>query len=598
MKPTIISLVASLGAFASFAAADDVLYSRRASHLNRRFIDEQGNWNVSFFHINDVHAHLDEFNDSGTDCEEPEEGCYGGYARIKTKVNELKQAHPDHLWLNDGDEFQGTLFYSYYGPEKIAETVNDLGFDIGTLGNHEWDGGDEELGRYIENLTFPIVSCNVKSEYPLLKNNIKNYHIFEDKNLAVIGATTDDTPTISSVGKETKFLDPIEEVQKSIDEIREKYPDVKYIVALTHIGYDVDQELAKKTEGLSLIIGGHSHTLLGDMEDAEGKYPTIVEDKNGDEVFIVTSYRWGEYLGSINVLYDTDGKITAYHGAPIHMTNTTEQDEELQEKIESWRGPFEEFAAEVVGTTDTDLVQETCQDEDCLLGQVMADAMLEYRVNQTEGSDSEKPDFALINAGVVRAAISKGNITRGEILTSFPFGNTVVQLTYTGKELLSILEGCVSMVNQETKADISSWFQISDGLVVEYNPDNVAGKRLVSAKVNGEAIVDGQNYEIVTLDFLAGGGDSILVETSDFTTLDAQDQVLVDYVEAHTPLSPKLAKRVVKVDGQASDSDSDDTGSNSDETDEVETTDGNQESSANMIAASMWVAVAAVMVSL
>lgn len=545
---------------------------------------------LAFFHVNDVHSHLDEFSSSGTDCEEPEEGCYGGYARIKAKVEELKKAQPDNLWLNAGDEFQGTLFYSFYGPEKISATVNDLGFDLMTLGNHEWDGGDDELGAFLANLTFPVVSCNVKSENKLLKEHIKNYHVFEDKNLAIIGATTLEVPSISSPGEKTKFLDPVKEVQKAVDEIHDKFPDVKYIVALTHIGYEEDQELAKKTTGISLIIGGHSHTLLGDMEDAEGKYPTIVENKDGDEVFVVTSYRWGEYLGSINLLYDEDGKIMGYHGAPIHMTNTTSQDKELQAKIDAWRGPFEEFAAEVLGSTDAELVQETCQEEDCLMGQVMADAMLEYRQNMTAKTKTG-PDFALINAGGVRAAIGEGNITRGEVLTSFPFGNAVVELSYTGAEVRAILEGCVSMENQKTGAEIGSWFQVSRDLVVEYNPDNDAGKRLVSVTVADEPLDDKAEYRIVTLDFLAGGGDNIFVATKDFATLDLQDEVLVQYVEAHSPMSPKLAKRVVVTDKQPSDEDDAAGGDGKGEGKEEE--DDDAEDGAGVLGASLWAVVAA-----
>lgn len=381
-----------------------------------------------------------------------------------------------------------------------------------------------------------------------INSTLKNFHIFEDYELAVIGATTETTPFISSVGEGTTFLDPIEEIMKSVYEIRNT-TEIRRIVVLSHLGYDVDQELAEQSEGISLIIGGHSHTLLGDMEDAEGDYPTIVEDSTGEEVFIVTAYRWGEYLGYIDLTFDTDGRALAYHGAPIHMTNETAQDEDLQETVDGWRGPFEEFAAEVVGETSSLLDQETCQDGDCLLGEVMTDAMLEYRVNSTEGTDAPAPDLALINAGGIRASINVGDITRGEVLTSFPFGNAIVELMFTGEELWDILEGCVSGVNQESGAEVSSWFQVSAGTVIEYNPDNEAGSVLVSVEIDGEELDLERDYRVVTLDFLAGGGDSIFQTTTDFITLDTQDEVLVGYIEARTPLSPELEERVVAVSG-------------------------------------------------
>jgi 5'-nucleotidase len=103
--------------------AEDSLYSKRAS---KRFIDDDGNYNISFYHINDVHAHLDQFSSSGTDCTKPEKGCYGGYARVKTVLEETWPDHPDSLLLDVGDEFQGTLFYTFYGGEKIAETLNQV----------------------------------------------------------------------------------------------------------------------------------------------------------------------------------------------------------------------------------------------------------------------------------------------------------------------------------------------------------------------------------------------------------------------------------------------------------------------------------------
>jgi 5'-nucleotidase len=108
---------------AGLGLAEDSLYSKRASN---RFIDDDGNYNISFYHINDVHAHLDQFSSSGTDCTKPEKGCYGGYARVKTVLEETRPDHPDSLLLDVGDEFQGTLFYTFYGGEKIAETLNQV----------------------------------------------------------------------------------------------------------------------------------------------------------------------------------------------------------------------------------------------------------------------------------------------------------------------------------------------------------------------------------------------------------------------------------------------------------------------------------------
>lgn len=234
-----------------------------------------------------------------------------------------------------------------------------------TLGNHEFDGGDDKLGAFLANLTnIPIISANIQSNHTILNATIKPFHIYEKYGLAVIGVTTPETPSISSPGAGTTFSDPVKAVQDTIDYIK-RTTNITRIAAITHIGYEEDQKLAAETTGLQLIMGGHSHTLLGDMTGASGKYPTIVDNKDGDEVFIVTAYRWGEYLGYIDVTYDPSGKILAYHGAPIHLDNKTIAEPELKAEIIEWAEPFKVFAAQVLGESSVELDQTTCRAKEC-----------------------------------------------------------------------------------------------------------------------------------------------------------------------------------------------------------------------------------------
>lgn len=158
-----------------------------------------------------------------------------------------------------------------------------------TIGNHEFDGGDEMLGEFLDTLTFPIICANIESDNEILNRTIQPYHVYEEFELAVIGVTTTTIPSISSPGEGTTFSNVVQAVQNSIDEIRET-TNITRIAALTHIGYDEDQELAQKTTGLHLIMGGHSHTPLGTGGDEEGPYPTIVRNLDDEEVFVVTAY--------------------------------------------------------------------------------------------------------------------------------------------------------------------------------------------------------------------------------------------------------------------------------------------------------------------
>ncbi|KAG7290025.1 hypothetical protein NEMBOFW57_000017 [Staphylotrichum longicolle] len=523
------------------AAQEDRLVSRK---LSKRFIDDAGHYNISFYHLNDVHAHLDEFSSSGTDCTRPERGCFGGYSRVKTVLKETRPSHPDSLLLNVGDEFQGTMFFSFYGGEKIAETLNQIGFDAMTLGNHEFDRGDDHLGQFLENLTFPIVSANIISDHPVLNRTIKPFHIFPQYDLAVIGVTTDTTPGISSPGKGTKFTDAVVAVQNTVDLIRST-TNITRLAAITHIGYEEDQRLARETTGLHLIMGGHSHTPLGDFAGAVGPYPTIVENKAGDEVFIVTAYRWGEYLGYIDVTYDAQGKVLAYHGAPIHLTNTTAQDEDLQKQIDAWRVPFEEFSKQEVGFSNVVLDQSTCQQKECLLGDFVTDAMLTYRINGS--APGTAPDFALINAGGIRATIDEGPITRGEVLTAFPFGNALVDVTVSGERLWAALEGIIAKVNVDNGKAVTSFLQVSRGVRIEYGPAAVNGTSnvLVSVTIGDKPLDKAAEYKIVTLDFIAGGGDNFFsTPFENLVLLDTLDEVVVRHIGATSPIDIALDGRL------------------------------------------------------
>jgi len=406
----------------------------------------------------------------------------------------------------------------------------------------EFDNGDDKLAEFLGNLTFPAISANIHTNNTALASKLAPYKIFPKHKLAVVAVTTETTIDTSRPGPGTKFEDPLTAVQRTVDEIKRK-ERVDRIVALTHIGYDKDIELAKKTKGISLIIGGHSHTPLGDFPGAVGKYPTIEENLDGDEVFIVTAYRWGEYLGYIDVAYDKNGKIVGYSGAPIHLTNQTAQDPDLQRQITEWRKPFEAFAAEVLGETKVLLQQSNCQQEECTLGNLMADAMVDYRKGLNPAVD-----FAIINAGGIRAEIDVGTITRGDVLTAFPFGNAIVELTFTGEELWKIFEGAVSHVSVFNGRPVTSFIQVSAEINLEYNPDNAVGKRLISLHIGGKLIDLTKKYNVVTLDFLAGGGDNIWERRGDVITLDTQDEVLIQYLEKKSPVEPKISGRIVQTD--------------------------------------------------
>lgn len=483
-------------------------------------------------------SHLDEFRSSGSTCTDPAKGCVGGYARVKSVIDKTRPTHPNSLFLNAGDEFQGTLFYSLYKGSASADVLNQLGFDAMTLGNHEFDDGDDVLAAFINNLTFPVISSNVHTTHRKLAEKLVEYKLYPRHSLAVVAVTTVTTPDISKPGNGTTFAPPVSAIQKTVDYIRKNHCDIKRIVALTHIGYQEDILLARQTRGFNLIIGGHSHTLLGDMPGATGPYPTIEKNLDGEEVFVVTSFRWGEYVGYIDIAYEKgSGKILTYSGAPIHLTNTTAQDTILQQKINKYAEAFAEYAGHVLGVTTTTLVQSTCQVEECTLGDFTADAMLAYRADST--------DVAITNAGGLRAEIEAGNVTLQNVLEMFPFGNAIVELTFTGEELWKILEGSVSKVSQFDGGAITSGAQWSHTLRVSVNPTNPIGKKIIDVTIKGEPLVLDKNYRVATIDFLATGGDNIWESSmgGSWVTLKTLADVFAEQVTAQSPLSVELDER-------------------------------------------------------
>ncbi|KAG9010806.1 hypothetical protein FRB94_009713 [Tulasnella sp. JGI-2019a] len=389
LSSTFTSLALTLFCLSGLVSADDYLVSRARS-IGRAKRSDQTN-TITILHVNDVHAHLDQFTAAGGNCD-GKKTCFGGYARIKTKVEELRQKYPNSLLINAGDEFQGTQFYSYYGHTVISETINQIGFDAMTLGNHEFDGGDENLIQFIKALTFPVICANVESTKSGLTELLHDYWIFPKQELAVVGVTTADTPDISHpdpgtrivhkflesavltcqriILRDTKFLDPLKTLQITVNRIKEKHPEIKRIIAITHIGYDSDIQFAQEIEGVQLTIGGHSHTLLGNFDKSEGDYPTIVKkNRYGDEVFVVTASKWGQYLGKIDLTYDEDGKIASYHGSPIVMESDIKPDATIHAQVAQWRQGFHEKSIAKIGSTQSDLNYEECIDKECMSDQ-------------------------------------------------------------------------------------------------------------------------------------------------------------------------------------------------------------------------------------
>ncbi len=263
-------------------------------------------YSLTVLHTNDFHARFEPISkyDSGCSAEDNTEGkCFGGSARLVTAIEEARSRSNNSILVDGGDQFQGTLFYTYYKGKLAAEMMNKMGYDAMTVGNHEFDDGPEVLRGFMDALDFPVLMSNADfSGEELLADKLLKSTIIErgGERIGLIGLTPQNTDELASPGPNVIFTDPSEAVQGEVDKLTAE--GVNKIIVLSHSGYRVDQIVAANTTGVDIIVGGHTNTLLSNTNDrAEGPYPTMV-----GSTAIVSAYAYGKFLGELNVTFDDE----------------------------------------------------------------------------------------------------------------------------------------------------------------------------------------------------------------------------------------------------------------------------------------------------
>ncbi|KAF9901523.1 hypothetical protein EC991_006060 [Linnemannia zychae] len=546
----VFSALLCLTAVATTATASVVPNSARQDVTS--VVPDDGWLNLTVIHTNDVHSRVDPANEVGVSCNDQDRvtgHCYGGTARHKTVIERLRKANQHSLLLDGGDEGNVT-----------AQVMNELGYDLGTIGNHEWDNGPDNLGRYWPKLKFPIVCANIDfSKNPELGKLVKPYHIFEDLGVAVIGYITNTTGDISNAGPSVSFSDPIPAVQKYVDELEAK--GIKRILALSHNGYGPDMELAANTHGVDLIVGGHSHSYLGDPLNplSQGPYPTIIKNLKGKNTLIVQAFCWGRYIGHLDVVFNPEGEIVSWKGEPILVENSLPADPHLLKEIDGWRQEFEEWGQTVLGEATDSFDQDSCKQRECTMGNLVADAMLEVArtstgANSDDGNqNTTRPwtDFAFINSGGIRSGLPVGNVTIEMIMTTSPFGNGLIQAQFTGHEILNLLEAVSAGRYKKSQRQVTSNIQISGLRFVHDSSRPLSDTHLIGAAYLGRDLVwrpisKTAVYNVATLDFVLKGGDNIVEPKNgrNEIKLDLLDKTLMDYIESKGKISPYLDGRI------------------------------------------------------
>ncbi|MHA6346126.1 bifunctional metallophosphatase/5'-nucleotidase [Roseivivax sp. CAU 1761] len=456
----------------------------------------QAEYALTILHTNDFHARFEPISKFDSTCaaEDNEAGeCFGGSARLVTGIEEARGRNDNVLLVDGGDQFQGTLFYTHYKGKLAAEMMNKLGYDAMTVGNHEFDDGPEVLRAFIDAVDFPILMSNADiSGEELLKDAIQKSVVIEKagEKIGLIGLTPQDTDELASPGPNVVFGDPVEAVQAEVDRLTEE--GVNKIVVLSHSGYGVDKRVAEETTGVDVIVGGHSNTLLGDMEGAEGPYPTMV-----GETAIVQAYAYGKFLGELTVTFDDDGKLVSAEGAPLIMDAAVTEDEATVARISEAAQPLEEIRQKVVAEAAEKIEgdRSVCRAMECPMGVLVAEAMLD----RVEGQGI---DVALTNAGGLRASIDAGEITMGEVLTVLPFQNTLSTFRVSGAVLKEALENGVSQVEEG-----AGRFPQVAGMVFKVDLSQPAGSRVSDVEIGSSPLEPDQMYGVVSNNYVRNGGD-------------------------------------------------------------------------------------------
>ncbi len=537
--------------FLTVAGASMVLTGAGSFAMTSARADTAG-FRLNILHINDMHSRLQEISGSDATCSptaSEEGGCFGGAARLATAIRDRRAALEADgapvLTLDAGDQAQGTLFFTTYRGKAEIEMMNMIGFDAMTLGNHEFNNGPDSLADMLAVAEFPIVAGNVRvPEDHALAEHVRDHLIVEvgGERVGVLGVTTPDTVFLSSPAPVT-FDDEIAHLTDAVSRLQAE--GVGKIILLSHVGFNRDQEIAAAVDGLSLIIGGHSHTLLSNTVEDTPDYATMVESPSGRAVPIVQAYAFSRYLGDLELHFDEAGAVISATGDTVLLDASFAEAEDVAARVEELAGPIEEMirtpVTEIAAPIDGS--RENCRARECEMGNTVTDAMLAEVAPQGI-------TIALGNGGGLRASLEAGTVTLGDVLTVLPFQNTLYTLQLPGAAIVAALEHGVNGIE-----DGAGRFPQVAGLRFALDPSVAPNEgRVSNVEVReGDAWVPidpNAIYGVVTNDFMAAGGDGygmLAAEGTDgYDTAIDLAEVLARYLSENEPFAPVLDGRILQ----------------------------------------------------
>ena len=427
---------------------------------------------IVILYTNDVHCGVDD------------QIGYVGLARVKAS---MEAAGKEVILVDCGDAVQGGVIGTLSKGEAIVELMNDVGYDVAVIGNHEFDYGMEQFNKNVSLAKFQYVCCNFINDNG--EAVLKPYTIIEKagKKIAFIGIDTPEsftksTPTYFQDGEGNYIFsfcegnngqDLYDKVQETVDAARAE--GVDYVIALAHLGIDEQSrpwtasEVIVNTTGIDVVLDGHSHT---DFKlDYKADYISV-QNKDGNAVIHTST---GTKLANVGILTIAGDKISAKLLDASAMSFMDDvgilaEDNGVGEVVKAAKAKNEELINTVVAHTNVDLVimdpvsgERMVRRQETNLGDLCADA---YRA-------MGDTDIAIVNGGGIRDVIPAGDITYGQIINVHPYGNALCTVEATGQEILDALELSVA----STPGESGGFLQVS-GLKfsVDLNVDSTVVK--------------------------------------------------------------------------------------------------------------------------
>lgn len=458
----------------------------------------------------------------------------GGYARLGYQISRARdraaQSQMPFLFLHGGDSFQGTLYFSHFKGKANAHLLNLLAPDAMVIGNHDIDEGNARLAEFAKQIDFPLLAGNMDLSQEDIrkpgnlrtvanilaydeKNQLASYleKPFYDKKLAIIGITLDQMKEIARPDPDTHFVDAIATTARTVAHLHAK--GIKHIIVLSHLGLDQDKRLAEQVDGISLIVGGHTHTLQGDFSALGLSNIPYGETINGTP--IVHAGKYAETLGLAEIEFDAAGRAISLKGGnnfmldKQFMLSSSEQvddtdyqavqqrfnehpyvlwddaDEDIHGVIHDiYRPAIAEMENKVLALVPKNLVHTRLPSKALPHGSEIAPWVSRSMFQEAKLEDP-RIHFALHNAGGVRQSVAQGRLTLADVLGQLlPFELPLVKYEIQGQYLYQALESAINAAtNNSVRGTGAGSFPYTYGLRYYYDGRRPMGERLFKLEI-------------------------------------------------------------------------------------------------------------------